>query len=199
MAFKLLSGVKDLLNYVYDLRAELVIIAIIFTIFYIVGFFTTLNYQGTQGTTTSITQDNAAYTESISIFSSITGFIFTNTVNSMIAIIFGLALGFIPVLFAITNGLTIGMFVGSIIPKTDILSLLAAIVPYVAFQIPAILLSSAIGLRLGHSLLKAFRGRKGMLTEAKKGLTVFVFLILPLIVLAGIAQATISNPILLSI
>ncbi len=199
MSLKLISGVKDLLSYVYDLRAEIVIIAILFTIFYVVGFSASLNNQNTQGTTAPLSPENVAYAQSMTTFSSILSIILTNVVNSLIAVILGLALGFVPVLFAITNGLTIGMFVGTAMPKTSIFLLIAAMVPYVTFQIPALLLTSAVGLRLGYSLIKVFSGRKGMLYESKKSLAVFIFLILPLLILAAIIQATISNPLLLSI
>jgi stage II sporulation protein M len=199
MAIKVINGVKELISYIIELRAEIAVIAIVFVIFAVAGFFAGLNYQNTQGTTAPSSTDNTPNTVSLTTISSIIGIVISNVVGCLMASILGLALGFVPLLFAITNGLTIGMLVGSTLPKTNIFLLLAAVVPYGVFEIPAVLLSSAIGLRLGYSLIKRVMGKKGLLIEVQKGLKIFIFWVLPLIILAAIIQVVITLPLLSSI
>jgi stage II sporulation protein M len=199
MEIKQMSGVKELISYVIDLRAEIAVIAIVFVIFSVAGFFAGISYQGTQGTTDQLSTNNAPDAASIATLSSVIGIVVNNIVGCLMASALGLALGFVPLLFTITNGLTIGMLVGSTLPKTNVLLLLAAVVPYGVFEIPAVLLSSAIGLRLGYSLIKRVMGKKGLLNEVKKGLKIFVFWVLPLIILATIIQVVITLPLLSSI
>jgi stage II sporulation protein M len=199
MAIKVINGVKELISYIIELRAEIAVIAIVFVIFAVAGFFAGLNYQNTQGTTAPSSTDNTPNTVSLTTISSIIGIVISNVVGCLMASILGLALGFVPLLFTITNGLTIGMLVGSTLPKTNIFLLLAAVVPYGVFEIPAVLLSSAIGLRLGYSLIKRVMGKKGLLIEVQKGLKIFIFWVLPLIILAAIIQVVITLPLLSSI
>ena len=199
MTIKQISGVKELISYIIDLRAEIAVIAIVFVIFTVAGFFAGMNYQSTQGTTAPSSTDNAPVAASVTTFSSIIGIVISSIVGCLMASALGLALGFVPLLFTISNGLTIGILVGSNLPKTNILLLLAAVVPYGVFEIPAVLLSSAIGLRLGYSLIKRVMGKKGLLNEAKKGVKIFVFWVLPLIILAAIIQILITLPLLSSI
>lgn len=199
MAINIKDSVKESINYIIELRAEIAIIAIVFVIFSVAGFFAGLNYQGAQGTTASPSTQNIPDAASLMSLSSIIGIAINNLAGCLIASALGLALGLVPLLFAITNGLSIGMLLGSTLPKTNILLLMAAFIPYEVFEIPAVLLSSAIGLRLGYSLIKRVMGKKGLLIEAQKGLKFFIFCILPLIFLAAIIQVVITLPILSSI
>jgi stage II sporulation protein M len=199
MAINIKNYIKEFINYIIELRAEIAVIAIVFVIFSVAGFFAGLNYQGAQGTTVSPSTENTSNAASLTTLSYIIGGVINNLAGCLMASALGLALGFVPLFFTITNGLTIGMMVGSTLPKTNLLLLLAAVVPYGVFEIPAVLLSSAIGLRLGYSLIKRVMGKRGLLIETQKGLKIFIFLVLPLIILASIIQVVITLPLLSSI
>lgn len=114
-------------------------------------------------------------------------FIFLNNIQSSIAsILFGTLLGIFPILAIIINGYLLG-FVSEMSVKTDGIFVLWKLLPHGIFELPAVFISMALGLKLG-----TFIFYKNRFETFKKylwnSLIVFFFIILPFLILAAIIE-----------
>ena len=117
-------------------------------------------------------------------------FIFqNNTMVALISIFSGVFFGIVPMVFLLTNGLVIGVVSGIIsLSNGHIFSNLIRLVPHGIFEIPAIIISFAIGIRFGtfifnKNIKKAFKYH--LVNSART----FLFVILPLLFIAAIIES----------
>jgi stage II sporulation protein M len=106
-----------------------------------------------------------------------------NSFTCFLDIILGPLIGIFPMFSAFINGGLLGWFaqeVGLII--------FLKILPHGIIEIPAFLLSAAIGLRLGREVLKR-KGERHLKKELRNGLRVFIILILPLLLIAAFIES----------
>ena len=129
-------------------------------------------------------------TQGLSIWGMIR-FIFVNNLkSSFFAIFCGILFGIIPFAILVVNGYVLG-FVAS---KTTALQgylVLWRLLPHGIFELPAVLISIGIGMRLGMFLF-IYKGENKLRELGKwliESLRVFVFIIIPLLVLAAIIEA----------
>jgi len=119
----------------------------------------------------------------------LTGFIFLNNIqSSFFGMILGIVLGIFSVFSTIANGYLIG-FISSLSVSEEGIFSLWRLVPHGIFELPAIFISFGLGLKFGSFIfqkkrLKAFR------EYLLNSLTVFVFVILPLLIIAAIIEGT---------
>jgi len=116
-------------------------------------------------------------------------FIFINNLKSgFFAMIFGIFLGIVPFVVAVMNGYVLG-FVANKIVAIEGIFVLWRLLPHGIFEIPAIMISIGLGLRLG---LFLFVSKNKTWKEFKKwlvdSLRVFVFIVIPLLVIACIIE-----------
>lgn len=113
------------------------------------------------------------------------GFIFFNNFKaSLMAIILGIGIGIFPLVTGIVNGYLLG-FVSREAVNVGGLSVLWQLLPHGIFELPAILFSIGIGLKIGVS---GFRGWKKLKYNFVESLRFFVFVIFPLLLIAGIIE-----------
>ncbi|MFB6246915.1 MAG: stage II sporulation protein M, partial [Candidatus Pacearchaeota archaeon] len=119
--------------------------------------------------------------------SELSGYIFLNNLqSSFMGVALGIVLGIFPVIFAISNGYIIGFVANMSVEEEGILSLWK-LLPHGIFELPAVFISFALGLRLGSSLIN--KDEFGSLKEnlVKSGKT-FLLIIIPLLVIAAIIE-----------
>ncbi|MAH03760.1 hypothetical protein CMI39_03170 [Candidatus Pacearchaeota archaeon] len=109
-----------------------------------------------------------------------------NAQTSFFGIIFGLLLGIFPVIVTIVNGYLLG-FVASISVKQEGFFVLWKLLPHGIFELPAIFISFGLGLKLGTFIFKNNRG-KSFREYLINSLRVFLFIILPLLIIAAIIE-----------
>lgn len=106
------------------------------------------------------------------------GFITLNNLRSaLMSILLGPIAGIFPVFSAIINGLIIGAVL--MLNLTNVWK----IIPHGIFELPAIILAMAIGFKLG---VNVFAG--GLKNTSQLAIRWFFFVILPLLVIAGIIE-----------
>ncbi len=117
-----------------------------------------------------------------------------NSLTCFLDILLGPFAGIFPIFSAFVNGGIIGWFA-----QRQGLYILIAIIPHGIFEIPAFLLSTAIGLKLGRELFRHSNERH-LLLELKRGLRVYFILILPLLLAAAIIESLLITllPLLIS-
>ena len=123
-----------------------------------------------------------------------------NAIKSFLALVFGLGFGLIPLLFVASNGFIIGILINISAATRGLLFIGAAILPHGIIEVPMVLLSAAIGLRLGHRVISSIRGGKVDITyEFKRSVKFYLWWIMPLLLLAAAIESFITPAIILVI
>ncbi|MEG0330379.1 MAG: stage II sporulation protein M [Longicatena sp.] len=125
--------------------------------------------------------------------------------NNLVATFSSLVLGIIPFVFipaftAILNGGVIGVLFGSIsITTTSIPFLLAGLLPHGIFEIPAMILSVSLGIYICKETTLFILGKQKhfkLKSLAFNILRIYGFIIVPLLIIAGLIEAYITPVIL---
>lgn len=124
--------------------------------------------------------------------SELSGYIFWNNLKaSSMGVALGIIIGIFPVIFAISNGYIIGFVANMSVKEEGFLSLWR-LLPHGIFELPAVFISFALGLRLGSSLINKdeFGSLKENLVKAGKTL---LLIIIPLLVIAAIIEGVLIS------
>ncbi len=126
-------------------------------------------------------------------------FIFENNITALtMSLIFSMAAGISSLLVVIANGIILGVFAVVISNTISTEYLISGILPHGTFEIPALILTSAIGLRIGVSSLSKLAGAKMNLSgEIAGGLKFYVLIVIPLLLVAALVEAFVT-PVILS-
>jgi len=112
-------------------------------------------------------------------------FIFLNNLQaSFFAIVFGVLIGIFPLVMGVTNGYLLG-FVSREAVGVGGIFVLWRLVPHGIFELPAVIFSIGIGMKIG---LDLFRKDKRFRHNFVEAIRFFVFVILPLLVIAGVIE-----------
>ncbi|RZB29314.1 MAG: stage II sporulation protein M [Candidatus Argoarchaeum ethanivorans] len=121
-----------------------------------------------------------------------------NALKSFAALLLGLGFGIIPVLFVASNGFIVGLVVNLSSKTEGLLFTVAAITPHGIIEIPMILLSAAIGLRLGCLMFSVIKGKTADIKyEVKKSVTFYLHWIMPLLFLSALIECFITPLVIL--
>ncbi len=117
----------------------------------------------------------------------ITSFIFFNNIqSSFFGMIFGIVFGIFSVFTTIINGYLLG-FVAYETVKVEGVFILWRLLPHGIFEIPALILSMALGLKLGTFAFKKEKV-KSFRDYFWNSLRVFIFVVIPLLLVAAIIE-----------
>lgn len=122
-----------------------------------------------------------------------------NLLACAMSILLGIGLGLVPLLVATSNGFLLGIVSYGAIQKTGTLYLLAGILPHGIIELPVVLLSIALGFRLGYLLALSIAKDKADLTcETRRATHILLSWIMPLLFVAA-AIETFITPIVISV
>ncbi len=120
----------------------------------------------------------------------LTRFIIANNIkSSFLALFFGIFLGLIPIGIIIINAYVLGFVINKTILFQGPL-ILWKLLPHGIFELPAILISISLGLRLGLFLF-TYNGKnkkQEFFKWLKQSVRIFILIIIPLLVIAGIIE-----------
>jgi len=115
----------------------------------------------------------------------IVSFLFFNNLKaSFFAMILGVGLGIFPIITLIANGYLLG-FVSREVSTIEGISILWRLVPHGIFELPAVILSVGIGMRIGFQM---FKGKEKIKKNLIESLRFFVFVVFPLLLIAAIIE-----------
>ena len=130
-------------------------------------------------------------TENMS-FLELLGFLFlNNSESSFLGMIFGIFFGIFSVFTAMSNGYLIG-FVSSRVISSEGILVLWRLFPHGIFELPAVMISLGLGLRLGTFIIQKNK-LEFLKNNLWKSLRVFLFVILPLLFIAAIIEAALIS------
>lgn len=131
-------------------------------------------------------EDLLQKTEGLSMWQMVFFILNNNLKNSFFAMLLGVFLGIFPIFTALANGYVLG-FVAEKSVQLEGIAILLRLVPHGIFEIPAVVLALALGVRLGAFWFEKDR-KKEFLSRLENSLRVFLFIILPLLVIAAIIE-----------
>ena len=184
-----MRGEFTLREYLYSLRFYILFVSAFFVCSAIIGYLGFLNelFSAALEYIQQLSENVKDFSDSYPLWVSFLLFFFViflnNSFTCFIDILSGPLAGVVPLFSAFVNGGLVGWFV-----QQEGLIVLVAIIPHGTFEIPAFLISTAIGLRLGREVFRS-RGERDLGGEMKMGLWVFLTLILSLLVIAAIIES----------
>ena len=114
-------------------------------------------------------------------------FIFRNNMTSaFFGLFLGVALGIFPLMNVISNGIILGYVMKGIWIDSGI-SNFWRILPHGIFELPAVFISLALGLKLGMFVFSKNPGKE-FLSRLKNSFIIFVVVVLPLLLVAAIIE-----------
>lgn len=167
--------VKESRNYIYFSVIIFVVSAIIG--FYFSNYFTFID---------EILKELVNKTEGLESFELVSFIFWNNLQSAFIGMIFGIVFGIMPVINAITNGVVLG-YVFDKVYKVSGFADFWRILPHGIFELPAVFIALGMGIKLG-SLVFSGNYKDGFLTHLKKAFYAFVFVVIPLLVIAAIIE-----------
>jgi stage II sporulation protein M len=123
--------------------------------------------------------------------------LFTNNIQACILLFLGGAsFGILTIFIMSLNGIVIGAIMEIIHKDHSWAFIAAAILPHGIFEIPAFILSGALGILLAQSLIAEWYGGADTAGEAQKLTRIFVLYVLPLVIVAAFVEAFITPVII---
>jgi stage II sporulation protein M len=183
--FSLKKEYKECWSYIKESKKFIYAVIVIFFAFMLVGFFVPAPTYLTEQIMNFI-EELLTRTEGLSRFELVRFIFFNNLKSSFFGMVLGSLLGIFPILSTIANGYLLGFVSAFSAAKIGIFSLWR-ILPHGIFELPAIFISLGLGLKLG-----TFVFQKEKFESFRKylrySLKVFLFIILPLLIIAGIIE-----------
>jgi stage II sporulation protein M len=119
---------------------------------------------------------------------------FNNSLKTLIVILLGPLLGLAPVLFLVVNGAILGAVMPVAAESRGLWPSLMTILPHGVLELPAILLGTSIGLRLGTQTWRHFAGtaEQSLMSELATGLKIYFYVIVPLLLAAAAIEVYVT-------
>jgi stage II sporulation protein M len=192
-----IPGPRRFLRYVYGLRGYLLVAVAIFLAFYVLGYLFSMLSPDVTGTVMSGFKDEVSPMKDLSPIGLMLGIFENNAIKTFLVMVLGLGFGIVPALFTLANGLILGIVSGATASKYGLFYVAVGTLPHGIVEMPMILISAAIGMKLGADLLLAlFRKKINMFDELKEGLLIYFCWVFPLLFLAAILETFVTGPLL---
>jgi stage II sporulation protein M len=121
-----------------------------------------------------------------------------NAIKSLLAIVMGIAIGIFPVIFLCFNGFIIGAVVSVLQSRISNILIIASLAPHGIIEIPAIVLASALGLKVGFESIKYVVNRQSNVKmQLRQSLVIYAKWILIMLFIAALIE-TFATPLLVS-
>ncbi|MDD2777539.1 MAG: stage II sporulation protein M [Methanocellales archaeon] len=187
---------KEALTYLSYLKGYILFVSLIFILSTLMGYwYSSLDLAFATQTSADI-GEMFAFIQGLNPLIIMAIIFLNNSIKCLIVLLLGIGFGLIPLVFLTYNGLLIGIVVLITERIEGPLYVLAAIVPHGIIELPMILFSAAIGIRLGHDLWNTLMGRKADIKkDFKKGVLFYMHWILPLLFIAA-AVETFLTPLI---
>ncbi len=179
-------GLCDVRNYISGLMPEISAVVVLFVLSGIAGYFYTALNPASSDIALEGLEDLIELIMNMTPIEILLFIFFNNAIKSLMAFVLGLGFGLIPLLFVISNGYILGVVTYLESQENGFTYIFLGILPHGIIELPMILISAAMGLRMGINVLNAMAGNdvdiKG---EFKQGISVFFRFIAPMLLLAA--------------
>jgi len=180
-------------EYFFSLKRFIIISAAFFVFSIIYGYFSAYSSpEEAKNTLIEFEKIFASVLESSTFMQFI--FIFlNNTFSLFLSIALGLVFGIAPFIYLFSNGMLLGVFVFLWQQEFALSEFLIGILPHGIIEIPLLIVSAAIGLKIGKAVIdKVFKKKGEVKPEVKIGLDFFIKVMIPLALIAAAVEAYIT-------
>lgn len=185
---------KDI-EYINSLRKYLLIITGVFILSLIAGFIVSIKNPQLSEAYLETFQQSFGWIKTLNPAAIVLVIFLNNALKSLLALVLGVMLGIVPVVFIAGNGMILSMLAGVISRQQGSAFVIAALLPHGIIEVPMILLSAGIGLRLGHM---AFKGAKAEIKkEFRQGMWFYIRRIVPLLFIAALIETFVTPMVVL--
>jgi stage II sporulation protein M len=174
---------KESFSFIKDSRKYIFIITLIFLIFAVIGYFTVLPLE-LENILKEKLKEILMKFEGLNLIQTIWTIFSNNIYVGFLSIVLGILFGIFPVVISLTNGFLIGYVANKAVSIEGIL-ILWKLLPHGIFELPAIIISLGIGLKLGTTLI--FNNKK-LRKESLESLFVFLLIVTPLLIIAALIE-----------
>lgn len=180
-------------EYIHSLRTYFLVITVIFLLSAISGLFVTIEDPGIAEEYFKDFEKSFQWIKDLHPLLIMLVIFLNNAIKSFAALVLGIGFGFIPVIFVSVNGMILSMVAYLISKEMGIMFVIAALLPHGIIEIPMVLVSAGIGLRLGHIMFLSMKGEStDIKTELKQGVMFYMRRIVPLLFLAAVIETFIT-------
>jgi len=175
----------DSLKYIRESRNYIYFVTVIFIFFGIIGFlFPILFVEQVKLLLEQLLKQTGGLNTP-----SLIGFIFLNNLKaSFFGLALGILFGFVPVILAVVNGYVLG-FVSNYAVENAGFSSLFRLLPHGIFELPAVMISMGLGIKLGMFFFSK-NSDKEFMRRVWLSLKVFICIIVPLLIIAAIIEGS---------
>lgn len=184
---------KKYIKYFYSLKQFIIISSALFILAIVYGYFSAvMSPENAERTLLEFEKMFEPILES-GLFMQFV-FIFLNNIFALFfSIVLGIFFGIIPLLSIFFNGAMIGVFAFLWGREFAMLEFIKGILPHGIIEIPLLIVSSAIGLKIGKAAIdKVFKKKGEIKPKLKKGLEFFLKIIIPLALIAAAIEMFIT-------
>ncbi len=173
-------------EYIYSLRKYIFIITGLFIFSLMIGFLTSVKNPALSENYLEMFKHSFGWIKALPPLAIMLLIFLNNAFKSLLALLLGVGLGVIPLFFVAGNGIIIGMLSDVVLRQKGVLFVLASLLPHGIIEVPMILISSGIGLRLGYVMYLSIRGAKtDIKQELRQGIMFYIKVVMPLIFVAA--------------
>ncbi len=187
------------IEYIYSLRKYVLVVTDIFILSLIIGLLVSVKNPALSQNYLEMFKQSFGWIKTLPPLTVMLLIFLNNAFKSLLALVLGLGLGVIPFLFVAGNGIIIGMLGDTISRQHGTVFVVASLLPHGIIEIPMILISAGIGLRLGYAIYLSLKGLKiDIKTELRQGFRFYMRVILPLLFIAAMIE-TFVTPLIASL
>jgi len=183
--FDILEQYRKSFNYIKDSKKFIYSVIALFILTGLIGFFLPPP-SGVEERIMGFLKDLINETKGFGCMEMFRYIFVNNLFSSFIGMAAGIFLGIFPFMASLSNGYLLG-FVSSMSVSEAGLGSLWRILPHGIFELPAVFISFGLGIRLGSFVFYKDIMRK-FVFFSKNSLRIFVFIIIPLLLIAGLIE-----------
>jgi len=188
------------LEYLKSSGKYILIVAGIFIISFMAGLLLSLQDIGLSENYLDMLKNSFGWIKDLNPIAIMLVIFLNNALKSLLSLVLGAGFGLIPVLFVGGNGLLLGLLVSLVLKQEGFLFVLAAILPHGIIELPMILISAGLGLRLGYFMYISLKGeKKDMRFELIESLRIYLRIIMPLLFVSAMIETFITPLIVLQV
>ena len=194
MIENLIPGPRDFAAYVHKIRYFVLAIALLAVFAFLIGAAFAVTMPGETREIMKLIAGQFDGFRDKSSFDLAIGLFLHNALICALMAVLGLALGVLTLFIVFDNGLMIGLIGTVATGRAGFVLTLAAFLPHGVIELPAMVLSAAIGLYLGYCVLISLFGRRvDVVKEVKDGARMFVAWVLPMLLVAAFVESYVTT------
>lgn len=170
-------------KYIKESKIYFLIILTLFLFSLLIGYFLPVFFQEL---IKNLIEDLVKKTAGMDFYQLLLFILKNNITTAFFGLLLGIILGFFPIMLAIMNGYVLGFIFGKT-AKVYGFSVLFRLLPHGIFELPALVLSLGLGLKLA-SFIFAKNKKEQLKYDLENSLRVFIYVILPLLIVAGVIE-----------